>query len=228
MVVNEARTGTTILPYHVRAVYESLSGRKAFDGPVETIRDDNKINFQGSLAAGESNTVESHSFSTVLGKNNDIKSDESLVFGEDAVLNDIHRCFYHSWEDMASLKYVRSGKTEAGGGYSTFGTQFPFELKDDTVNNLMITCVGVEAMTDGTNFHGVWKFRALIKNDGFSISLPNPNNKEKEREIRSDYTVTPDVDVKLTTNGIEVKDARSSGNPIFWTCNFDVSELENS
>lgn len=224
VVVNEVRTGTAVMPYHIRAIYESLSGVKEFDGPVETIRNDNKIDFQGSVSTGENNTIEKRSLSTTIGKNNMVKSDQSFVFGEDAVIEDIHRCFYHSFDENGSLKYVRSGKTEAGSGYSSFGTQFPFELRDKTVNTLEITCVGIELETDGSDFHGVFRFKALVTKDGGI----NVEDKRKEREIRPDFVTTNDVDVRLTNSGIEVKDARQNGNPIYWTSYFDISELENS
>ncbi len=233
VVVNEARTGTVVMPYHVRAIYETLSGKKAFDGPVETIRDDNEINFEGSLAAGKGTDPKPYSFSTVLGKNISSEADKSFVFGEDAVLNGIHKCFYHSFDDAASLKYVRSGKTEVASGYSGyssysgyagFGVQFPFELKNDTINNLRVRSVAIEAGSL-ENFHGVWKFRAMVVKSGGTINL---EDKEKEKEIRDDFSTTSDVDLKLTSNGMEVMDNRSSGNPIFWTTYFDISELENS
>jgi len=230
VVVNEARTGTIVMPYHVRAIYESLSGKKAFDGPVETIREDNKINFEGSLAAGKNCDVKTRSFSTVFGKGSDVDSDKSFVFGEDAALDGIHKCFYHSFQDGGSLKYVRSGKTEVGSGYSGysgysgFGVQFPFELNNETINNLRITSVAIEAGSL-QKFHGVWKFRAMVVKDGGTVDL---KDKEKEREIRDGVSTTSDVDLRLTSRGVEVRDNRSSGNPIFWTTYFDISELENS
>lgn len=219
------KSGRVVLPHHIYAFYESLSGEKVKEDTFDNIIDDaNRINFTGSLAAGnDANSVDEQTFSSAFGTSNDVSTNNSFVVGQGEVNDTIDNALIFSDDSRsATIEYVRSLSTAP----QDIGKSVDIDINGSSVNQVDLRVVGLESTTDGLNFYGVWNFKAVISLDGGgSRSLADSN---KELLIRPDLSSPANVDVNISADQVSFTDNRSSGSSIFWTSYFNIVELDNS
>lgn len=226
-ILEQVKTGRVVLPHHVYAIYETLSGEVIADESllgINTQDTENRVIFNGSLAAGVGTTVGQGTFSSVFGKASDTTVGNSVVFGNSEVTNTIPESFVLSADDdTKNIQYVRSTSTSAGSGT----TNVSIEINDGTTNQLKVRIVGIVRNTDGVYNHGSWEVDAHVIRSG-SIDVRGYDITANDLSNGYDSVFNPDLDVTVGSDEIRLEDNRSSGSDVNWTLFFDVVESKHT